>query len=369
MTSLMNVIDRDRYDVSLMVVSPNGPFMELLPKDLRIITNPIWSNLSEKFSGVISLLKSGHLFLAAGHFIRLMASTIGCKATAGLMIAKMMPGLSEEFDTIIDFNGQQQLYYMVDKLKGKKKVTFFHSDYEKWPYYYRIDKKYYPQVDYIFSISDKCVDSLKRYFPDQSTKIHKMENISSLELITKMSTNESKGMERGNTNILLTIGHVCENKGILWAIEAASILKKREVDFKWHFIGSIDNLPKYQSLINAQRLNDIIVFHGIKSNPYPYMRVADVIVHPSKFEGRSIALDEAKLLCKPVVVTNFSTVGDQFKNGHNATICEMNPESIADAIEELLKNKDLRNRYINNLLAERHDNSSEIEKLYKIFDE
>lgn len=59
------------------------------------------------------------------------------------MIAAMMPALDEEFDTIVDFNGQQLLYYMVNKLKARKKITFFHSDYDKWPYYYRIDKKYF----------------------------------------------------------------------------------------------------------------------------------------------------------------------------------------------------------------------------------
>lgn len=97
--------------------------------------------------------------------------------------------------------------------------------------------------------------------------------------------------------------------------------------------------------------------------------MATVIVHPSKFEGRSIALDEAKLLCKPVVVTNFSTVMDQFTDRQNASICQMNPESIANAIEELLLNNALQKCYHKNLLLERHDNSYEIEKLYTIFDE
>lgn len=47
----------------------------------------------------------------------------------------------------------------------------------------------------------------------------------------------------------------------------------------------------------------------------------------------------------------------------------MNPTSIADAIEELLNDEMLRNKYISNLRAELHDNTSEVEKLYKIFDD
>lgn len=367
LTSLINVIDRDRYDVSLMVVSPNGAFIDLLPKDLILITNPVWSALTSRLDGIWRLLRLGNPLLAIGNCIRLAVSTIS-KSIAGEMIAAMMPPIDEEFDTIVDFNGQHQLYFMINKLKAKKKITFFHSDYEQWPYYYRADKKYYAKVDRIFTISPKCVDSLKKYFPDQSDKIGLMENISSMELIDRLATSTVDDMTI-NSNKLLTIGHVCENKGILWAIDAASILKSRGIDFHWYFIGSIDKPGEYYSLIKQKGISSNITFMGIRSNPYPYIRQATIIVHPSKFEGRSIALDEAKLLCKPVVVTNFSTVKDQFMDHVNGSICEMNPESIANAIEELLKDRNLNEKYIANLKANRHDNSSEINKLYTIFDD
>lgn len=367
MASLMNVIDRQRYDVSLMIVSPAGAFMELLPRDLRLITNPVWSGLTGRLDGSWQLLRSGHPLLAIGNCIRLAVS-IFSKSKAGEMIAAMMPKINEEFDAVVDFNGQQQLYYMINKVKADKKITFFHSDYKKWPYYYNSDKKYYPIADYIFTISGKCVDSLKSFFPDQSEKIRLMENISSIELIDRMAKDDVVDMTV-DKNTLLTIGHVCENKGFLWAVDAAAILKSRGIDFHWYFLGSVSKPDEYAALVNQKGLAPHITFLGIRSNPYPYIRKATLIVHPSKFEGRSIALDEAKLLCKPVVVTNFSTVNDQFTNRHNGSICRMNPDSIADAVEELLTDSSLQQHYTMNLIAERHDNSSEIEKLYEIFDD
>ncbi|MDE6491683.1 MAG: glycosyltransferase, partial [Lactobacillus sp.] len=340
-----------------MVVSPTGAFIDLLPKDLILITNPVWSALTSRLDGIWRLLRLGNPLLAIGHCIRLAVSTIS-KSKAGEMIAAMMPPIDEEFDTVVDFNGQHQLYFMVNKLKAKKKISFFHSDYEQWPYYYRADKEYYAKVDRIFTISPKCVDSLKKYFPNQSDKIGLMENISSLKLIDRLADYPVYDMVC-STNVLLTIGHVCENKGIFLAIDAASILKSKGVVFHWYFIGSIDKPEEYNSLIERKGLSSNITLMGIRSNPYPYIRRATVIVHPSKFEGRSIALDEAKLLCKSVVVTNFSTVTDQFTDRQNGSICQMTSESIADAVEELLSNEELRQQYIANLLAERHDNSSE----------
>ena len=53
---------------------------------------------------------------------------------------------------------------------------------------------------------------------------------------------------------------------------------------------------------------------GVKENPYPYIKKADIYVQPSRYEGKSIAIDEAKILKKPIVVTNFSTAKDQIEN-------------------------------------------------------
>lgn len=96
------------------------------------------------------------------------------------------------------------------------------------------------------------------------------------------------------------------------------------------------------------------------------MSAATIIVHPSKFEGKSIALDEAKILGKPVVVTDFSTVHDQFKNKYNGTIVTMDAAAVATAIEELLLKPELAEEYRKNLLRERIDNSGEIKKLYDL---
>ena len=75
-------------------------------------------------------------------------------------------------------------------------------------------------------------------------------------------------------------------------------------------------------------------------------------------------MDEAKILCKPIVVTNFSTVGDQFENGRNGTICEMSGKAVANAIIELINDSSLQDSYRMYLESHIIDNSSEVNKLY-----
>ena len=58
---------------------------------------------------------------------------------------------------------------------------------------------------------------------------------------------------------------------------------------------------KLEKMIEENDLQEIFILLGMKENPYPYIREADIYVQPSRFEGKSIAIDEAKILQKPIV--------------------------------------------------------------------
>lgn len=166
--------------------------------------------------------------------------------------------------------------------------------------------------------------------------------------------------------LMVTVGHLCENKGTSLALETAKKLKEKGLEFKWYFIGADTGEKDYKKMVLDYGLQKYIFFPGLRSNPYPYIAAATIIVHPSKYEGKSIALDEAKILAKPVVVTNFSTVNDQFTDRYNASICKMDVDDLCKNIIELLENHLLANCYIENLKKDLRDNSSEVQKIYSL---
>lgn len=350
--NLLNAIDRKEREVHLLMMHDvNGPFQKYLPEDVQVhrIAETGW--LLEGWSGISQLIKHGHLLLALGSLLRMLLSRID-KPAAGWLLSRLFPALPGDWDVIVDYNGQQQLYYMVDKLKGKKKISFFHSDYHKWPYYERMDRKYFPQVDAICTISEQCVQSLKEVFPEVADKVKLVPNISLPEMIYKLAK-EPVEMPPLHGVVFATVGHVSYNKGIDLIIGASKILKQKGLDFSWILVGSTDAAEGYVNEIMQSDLKDNIYLVGVQSNPYAYMQRADIIVHPSRFEGKSITLDEAKILCKPVVVTNFSTVYDQFEDGVNACICQMTGDAIANTIMYLLRDALLMNLYITNLKIEK----------------
>lgn len=363
--NLLNAIDKKGREVHLLVMShEHGPFEQYIPQEVIVHRNPITGWLLSGWFGVWQLCKYGYLSLALGSIFRMMLSRID-RPSAGWLLAHLFPKLEGQWDTIVDFNGQQQLYYMVDKLEGKRKVTFFHNDYYKWRYYERMDRKYFKKVDKIYSISEQCVQSLKEIFPEVGEKIGLMYNVSLPKMIHKMAE-VPVSIPGHNGYLFVTVGHVCERKGIDLAIDAAVTLKKKEIHFLWLWLGFIKE-PQYVESVKRNGLEDSFKFLGVCSNPYPYMMQADIVVHPSRYEGKSMTLDEAKILCKPIVVTNFSTVNDQFEHGFNASICQMNGESIANSISDLAAHPEKRVNYTTYLHDNMIDEREELAKIYEQF--
>lgn len=373
MLSLLNVINKEEYEVSLLMMNKSGSFSDQIPTGVRVLSDSRLTALTSGFSGIKDLIsfRKGtgfHPLLAFLSLIRFVLSFID-KSLAGIFLARIMPKITEEhFDLIVDYNGQQDLYYMVNKLNGTRKITFFHNDYRKWRYYEKADRKYFGKVDGIYTISQECVDALREVFPEYREKVFLMENISSPFLIHRLADQfMGKSLQIFSEKvILISLGYVCVRKGSELAVQVAKELKDMGVRFEWWFIGKIMDDWDYQGFIKKNGLESNVKFLGVKSNPYPYLKRADIYVHLSKYEGKSIALDEVKILCKPIVVTNFSTVHDQFEDRVNASICEMTVEDATDKVTELIHNASLRQSYIDYLKQHIVDNSNEIEKIYSL---
>ena len=373
MLSLLNVIDKEKYEVSLLMMNASGAFSNQIPTGVRVLSDSRLTALTSGFSGIKDLIsfRKGigfHPILGLFSLIRFLISFFD-KSLSGVFLTRIFPKITDEcFDLIVEYNGQQDLYYMVNKLQGKRKITFFHSDYRKWRYYEKADRKYFGKVDGIYTISEECVSALKEVFPEYTDKFHLMENISSPSLINKLADEliEPALTKQQHDFIIASLGYVSIGKGSELAVQVAKKLKEVGISFEWWFIGGVTNDWDYQGFVKKNGLEDNVKFLGVKANPYPYLKRADLYVHLSKFEGKSIALDEVKVLCKPVVVTNFSTVHDQFEDRLNASICEMTVEDATNKVTELIHNASLRQSYIDYLKQHIVDNSNEIEKIYSL---
>ena len=107
---------------------------------------------------------------------------------------------------------------------------------------------------------------------------------------------------------------------------------------------------------------------GKKSNPYPYIKACDLYVQPSRYEGKSVTVREAQILCKPVVVTNYPTAHSQINDGVDGVIVPLDNEGCARGIASVMADSALRHRLASYLAAHDYGNESEVNKIYKLLD-
>ena len=145
-------------------------------------------------------------------------------------------------------------------------------------------------------------------------------------------------------------------------------LVKSDLDVKWYIIGFGGADIEQQVRDNAKHegVSDRVILLGKKENPYPYIKACDVYVQPSRYEGKSITVREAQILCKPVIVTNYPTAASQVQDGVDGIIVPMEVDACAQEIATFIRNKDKQMTMVEYLQTHDYGNEKEIEKLYQL---
>lgn len=372
LVSLLQTIDYNKYNVDLLLFKKEGIFLNNIPQDVNLLKEPFGYNYFDMSikNAILGCIKKFRFDIAinrllAGLIFKTEKSRVICEQKVWKYISRGINSLNKQYDVAIGYLEKNPIYYCVEKVNANKKIGFIHNDYEKLGMNPDIDGKYFNQLDNIITVSEGCAEVLKQTFPQHKSKIQVMYNIISPKVIHKMA-NEDINIDKEKINIV-SVGRLNYQKGFDIAIEACGLLKKNGYNFVWNILGEGEERHKLEEMIKEHHLENMFILEGIKENPYPYIKHADIYVQPSRFEGKSIAIDEAKILNKPILVTNFSTAKDQIDDQTNGLIVDMNPESIYKGIKQLIDSEELRGRLSQNLSNEELGTEKEIEKLYNLF--
>lgn len=369
LVSLLQTIDYDRFDVDLFLFEHDGLFLKSVPRQVNILPAPDNYRYFEMPLGasVKALLLKGKIGLALarigfGYVYRTKEIGTQQEQFSWKYLRAAMPKLSKRYDAAIGYLEKRPNYFCIDQVDARVKIGFIHNDYNKLQMDAGFDLPYFRKFDHIFTISEQCEAILKENFPSVADKFSIMYNIVSPAALRTLAETPIDFPKRGVT--LVTVGRLQPQKGFDMAVEALKILVDKGHDVYWYILGEGEQRAMLTEKAAALGLAERFVLLGIRENPYPYVKAADIYVQPSRFEGKSIAIDEAKILAKPIVVTDFPSVVDQIEDRRNGLIVGMSPEAIASGIEALIENPSLSQTLEANLSREKLGTEAEIQKLY-----
>ncbi|MBT2736741.1 glycosyltransferase [Bacillus sp. ISL-7] len=378
--SLINMLesfDYQKFNVDLLIFHHVGEFMSLIPKSVNIL--PQVGSYSVFRKSVTLCIKERQYSLA---FIRVLSkylAKIKSKARdleegAGYIQMQLtqkyssflLPKLDKEYDVAISYAWPHDI--IADKVKAKKRIAWVHTDYSKLEIDNELDLKVWNEFDYIASVSDACREAFLSTYPTLIDKMMVVENITSPNFIKKMAEEELPlNQEKSKTFNLVSVGRLSYVKGFDLAIQALKLLHDKGLtNIKWYIIGYGGYEKELTDLISKHDLKDSFILLGKKTNPYPYIKNCDLYVQPSRYEGKAVTVSEAKILGKPILITNYPTASSQIENGIEGIICDLSVPGLAKGIEEFYRNQELKNTLVNNIRNKDYSNSYELDKLYKI---
>ncbi|MBQ7983903.1 MAG: glycosyltransferase [Clostridia bacterium] len=372
--SFASCLDYEKYDVTLLLAKKEGMFLPLIPKEIRVIEMEDYAEMFTLHGGnamrVIwnsMVKKNPRVLLDILPFAAKIALRIGNRGdlTMGMWcrLAKRFPDLKEEFDIAVAYWGDKTMFYMVDHVKAKKKIAWLHFDYTEPR---RDDALYGPAFaacDSIVTVSRPIEASLKAQFPQLAERIVCMENINNPRLIWDMALRGETFPDAHFTGKrILTVGRIAAQKGYDMAVEALSRLRAEGYDVRWYIIGSGEAAEEEALKLAAidHNVADTLILLGNTMNPYTYMRDCDIYAQPSRHEGKPIAVEEAKILYKPILATRYRSAEEHLCGGELGELCEISADGIYEGLKKMLDNPFLCECYSDRLTEITCGNASEM---------
>ena len=375
-----NTIDYDRYDVTLLLARREGKLIDKIPPQIRVITIDERYADMFKLSGANAVGTIMHcivrhhplaLLRMLPYVVRILAAgskekRSGPATELWCSMMRYMPQLDEEYDVCAAYWGDRTMFYMCDKVKAKKKIAWLHFDYGNPPRDDKLYLHYFLQCDGIVTVSERVNEALGSHLPQVADRCVEIDNINDPAAVRGMAEHGDTFTD-GYTGLrVLTTARICDQKGQDMAIEALARLISDGVEMKWYFLGGGEQ-AEVDALMNRARelgIADRIVLLGTTDNPYTYLRDCDIFALTSRYEGKPITVEEAKMMCKPIMVTNYVSASEQLCGGEYGVIADISADGIYEGLGRLVRDEALRNSLSERLSRENFGNAEQIEKFY-----
>lgn len=189
----------------------------------------------------------------------------------------------------------------------------------------------YRYSDLIIGNSNKLSNDLSKFIKRKVTCIYNPANDKSVISLSKKRINFKK-----KNNLVITIGRLEQQKDQLTLIE--SILNIKDTNLLIIGYGSLND--KLNNFIKENDLNDRVQILNKISNPYPYLKKADLFVLCSLYEGFPNVITEAITLNVPIISSNCNSGPKEILLNNKIQLFEKgNSKQLTNKIKFFFENK------------------------------
>ena len=336
--NLLNNIDYKKYNVTLVMEEKTGVLLKNVNKNVKVQELKVSNNKNVIIRKGINFIRKLNFSILNYHKFDFSC----CYATYSLSANKIALTASKNNSIYVHSNYR---YIYKDKTEFK---NFFNC--RNISSFRRI----------IFVANEAEKDFIKIY-PELKNKCLVLNNFIDPDKILKLSTEKISETHPKNKKLFVFIGRLDDSSK---KVSRAINLLKSLSDVNLLIVGDGPDRKMYEDLVTKNDLSKRVTFVGQKTNPYPYIKLADYVILTSDYEGFPVTYLEAITLHKRILTT--IDVSDESINiGKDyATIISMDEkEMLKDVQKELSSPRKIKDIDIKKIQEER------LEKLENIFNE
>lgn len=333
---IVNNIDPQKYKVEILLIFNFGKLLPLFPEYVRIrylFDRQYFSQRQQRLFAHFPVLRDWLVCYAAG---------------------KVLGG--ERFDTIVSFmEGMALLVHNYVKRKADRNISWVHCDLLKdhWTKrYFRGDRheaRCFSAMDEVVLVSQAAMDAFVSVFPEVTSAKTVILNPVDVAHIRREA---GAGSVEKNRFTILNVGRLVEVKRQDRLLRVVRILNDRGRDVDLWLVGDGSNRMALEKLAEELNVTGHVKFWGCESNPYIFMKSADLFVMSSDSEGYSLVIAESLINGLPVLSTPAIDAGAW---GGAVVGTSFDPESIADEVDKFINDPGLREEYSNRSLKKADD--------------
>lgn len=371
--ALLNGLDSKEFEIDLQLQSNEGPLLEDVPKHVNIL--PPAQKYKGKIGRIFKVLK--FVFSGAAFNAYRMNKKNKKRGFSNDIIfeffAKSLSKKNEKrYDYAVSFLEGWANWYLAYQIHADKKYAWLHSTFANITDSPDLQIPWMERVDKIIFVTDACVQAFKETMPQMAGKTLAIENIIDSDIIKKRSDAFSetdcalKTFQEAKCFKIVTVCRITiETKGLDRIVSCAKKLKEDGKDFLWYIVGSGADDARLREMIVEAQVEDCLAPIGARLNPYPFIKAADIMCMPSRYEGKPMVITESMILGVPPVVTEYLSARLQIKDGLEGLVVENNDTAIIDAVFKCMQDRPFLAELKKYLSNHEYGNKSYIEGIKK----
>ena len=360
--NLINAMPEDEFEIDLLLMNPEFNFLDSIKRKVNILDS--FEYVMNTTDTLNDIMAHGGVHKNLAHTVRYVIFRILVKL--GIKPWVVFKCIDKQYDIAIAYSqNDYSPYYVIDKTNAHKKIMWYHNgDYSRKGYAYKLDQAYYPKFDSIVTVSIDSKDMLTSNFPSIASQVITLMNFYDVNDIRKKSLEFECPVFSDKYFNIVTVGRLTIEKGADLAVAVCKRLLEFNKNIRWYWVGDGNQRVHIEKQICENQLQNNFILVGSRTNPYPYIRLADIYVQPSYYEAYSTTVFEARSLGKAIVATDVGGMKEQITSPKDGIIVPIDVESILNGICYLIDNPQLKRQIEDNTQKKEFD-STENMNIYR----